>query len=81
LSLIGHDGLGVLRCLLLLVTRQERDKRSNFERHLLSGQLPDGHNLKATLVGIGITGLPPGEFSVISPGTKIPGQVNQFVGG
>jgi hypothetical protein len=53
----------------------------DFQRHLLSGQLPDGHNLKATLVGIGVTGLPPGEFSLISPGTKIPGQVNQFVGG
>jgi hypothetical protein len=24
-----------------------------------------------------MTGLPPGEFSLISPGTKIPGQVNQ----
>src|SRR5271169_2915894 len=24
---------------------------------------------------IGMTGLPPGEFSLISPGTKIPGQV------
>jgi hypothetical protein len=24
---------------------------------------------------MGMTGLPPGEFSLISPGTKIPGQV------
>jgi len=26
---------------------------------------------------IGMTGLPPGEFSLISPGTKIPGQVTR----
>jgi uncharacterized damage-inducible protein DinB len=26
---------------------------------------------------IGMTGLPPGEFSLISPGTKIPGQVRR----
>jgi hypothetical protein len=26
---------------------------------------------------MGMTGLPPGEFSLISPGTKIPGQVTE----
>jgi len=31
---------------------------------------------------MGMTGLPPGEFSLISPGTKIPGQViTAFVAG
>src|SRR5579863_6662219 len=29
---------------------------------------------------IGMTGLPPSEFSLISPGTKIPGQVRWVVG-
>jgi hypothetical protein len=29
---------------------------------------------------VGMTGLPPGEFSLTSPGTKIPGQVNRNSG-